>query len=191
MIIHLNGWPGVGKETVGRALGRLMRARVIHSHIMHDVAITCTGLGAPDRWALYDAVRSAAYAALARRPKAEVFIMTNALCRDTAREVEAWGHVVDLATARGVPLIPVVLQADIAENARRIQGADRIGRKMTSADDLRNMIPTDSIQLPAVPELLVLDSTRLSAEETAQAVLHHVRALGEPPAATDQHRVLR
>ncbi len=190
MIIHINGWPGVGKQTVGRALARVMGARFIHNHLLHDVAINCTGLDDADRWPLYEAVRSAAYTALATRPKDEVFVMTNALCRNSPREVQAWAHIVDLAIKREVPLVPVVLTAELAENVRRVQSADRRG-KLNSPGDLCEMMSVDTIQLPAVPELFVVDSTHFSAEQTAQAVLLHVRALGRPPVASAQHRVLR
>ncbi|WP_284388078.1 hypothetical protein [Devosia yakushimensis] len=39
MIIHLNGWPGVGKLTIGRLLAADLGARFIHNHLLHDVAI--------------------------------------------------------------------------------------------------------------------------------------------------------
>ena len=31
MIIHINGWPGVGKKTIGEALSRLLNARFTHT----------------------------------------------------------------------------------------------------------------------------------------------------------------
>src|SRR5687768_3965196 len=107
MIVHLNGWPGAGKKTIGAVLSRKLNARFIHNHLLHDVAIACAGRDGPDRWQLYEVFRSAAYAALARRPRSEVFVFTNALCEDAPREQEAWRHVVDLAMTRNVPLVPV------------------------------------------------------------------------------------
>jgi hypothetical protein len=41
LIIHLNGWRGVGKQTIGRALAERIGARFIHNHLLHDVAIVC------------------------------------------------------------------------------------------------------------------------------------------------------
>lgn len=177
MIVHLNGWPGVGKLTIGRLLAKGMGARLIHNHLLHDVAIGCTGVNDPARWPLYEAVRHAAYQTLAQRPASEVFVMTNALCVGSPRECEAWGHVVDLAIARKAPLIPIVLVADVEENARRVQQADRIGRKLADQRLLKEAIATDRIQEPDVAELLVLDVTRLEPDAAAQAVEQHLSQL--------------
>src|SRR5688500_474717 len=97
MIVHLNGWPGAGKKTIGKVLSRKLNARFVHSHLLHDVSIACAGLDSADRWRLYEAVRAAAYATLAQRRSPEILVMTNALCKGSAREQEAWRHVVDLA----------------------------------------------------------------------------------------------
>ncbi len=83
-----------------------------------------------------------------------MFVMTNALCSGSARERTEWDHVVDLARQRQAALIPVVLEAEPAENERRLQAEERIGRKMTDAVLLRSFIETDRIRKPDVAELL-------------------------------------
>lgn len=177
MIVHLNGWPGVGKRTIGRVLAERLGARFVHNHVLHDVAIACAGIDDAARWPLYEQVRSAAYAALRERPPGEVFVMTNALCVGSAREQTAWDHVVDLALVRQAPLVPVVLEATAGENERRIQDPGRAGRKMTSPGALWDLVATDMIQRPDRPELLVLDVTVLAPEQAADAVVQHLRVL--------------
>jgi len=175
MIVHINGWPGVGKQTVGRIVARKLGARFIHNHLLHDVAICCTGLNDPDRWTLYEDVRNAAYAALSRRPRGELFVMTNALCTHSSREQSAWRHVVELAKIRGVPLIPIVLEASIEEIERRLQSPDRVGKKLIDPELLREFLRTDTIHRPAIPELLVINTTGLAAEQTADRIIVHLR----------------
>lgn len=177
MIVHLNGWPGVGKRTIGEALARRLEARFIHNHVLHDVAIACCGIGDEGRWPLYEAVREAAYAALAARPASETFVMTNALCEGSARERLAWDHVLDLATRRGVLLVPVVLEATLEENQRRLTSADRIGRKMTNVGMLASFVETDRIQKPDLSELLVLDVTARSVDEAVDAIVRHIESV--------------
>lgn len=50
LVVHLNGWPGVGKLTIGRALAERLNARLIDNHLLHDAAIACAGLDDPQRW---------------------------------------------------------------------------------------------------------------------------------------------
>jgi gluconate kinase len=188
MIIHLNGWPGVGKKTIGEALAHRIGARFIHNHLLHDVAIACAGLQTEARWTLYGKVRQAAYELLAARPRSEVFVMTNALCRNSAREQRAWEHVVELAMVRQVPLVPIVLQAELAENLRRVQSAERVGKKLTDPHTLEGYLAMDTIQCPDVPEFLLLDVTRLSAEAAAEQIIAHIEAIrSDLSPATGQH----
>jgi thymidylate kinase len=125
MIIHLNGWPGTGKQTVGRELAARIGARLIHNHLLHDISIVCCGRTTPERWELYETIRTAVYGYLERIPGSETLVMTNALCSGSEREVMAWTHVVELAISRKVPLIPVVLDVELSENIRRLQSAER------------------------------------------------------------------
>jgi broad-specificity NMP kinase len=188
MIIHINGWPGVGKKTTGEALSRLLDARFIHNHLLHDVAFVCAGVEGELRWDLYETVRSAAYKALERHPASETFVMTNALCNDNSREELAWTHVVELAIKRRVPLVPVVLEANAEENVRRLQSPERIGKKMTDAAELREWLQRHSIQRPDVPELIAIDVSNLSAEQAARTIVARLDPLRPTlKAATRQH----
>jgi broad-specificity NMP kinase len=191
LIVHLNGWPGVGKKTIGRILAERLGARFIHNHVLHDVAIVCAGFDGPDRWALYETVRAAAYDALARRPATEPFVMTNGLCVNAPRERKAWGHIVELAMARNAPLVPVVLHAEIDELARRVASNDRVGAKLSDAVALRDMVATDTLQRPAVDELIEIDVTRLSAAQAAEEIATRLRALGPLAPATPRHLEMR
>ena len=180
MIVHLNGWPGVGKNPIGGLLAARLGARFIHNHLLHDIAIACCGIDDPGRWDLYERVRQEAYAALVRRPLSETFVMTNALCDGSERERRAWRHVADLASVRRVPLVPVVLEAELAENQRRVVSPERVGRKMADPERLAVYLLSDTIQKPAVPELLVLDVTHHSPDQAAALIEDHVRRVGGP-----------
>lgn len=47
MLIHINGWPGTGKRTIGERLARLLDARFLHNHLILDLIDTCSDRGAP------------------------------------------------------------------------------------------------------------------------------------------------
>ncbi|MGK9236324.1 ATP-binding protein [Inquilinus limosus] len=191
MIVHLNGWPGVGKLTVARLLAQRLRARLVDNHLLHDVAIRCTGIDDPARWPLYEVVRAAAYDVLARRPPSESFVMTNALCVGSARERAAWGDVVALAEVRRVPLVPIVLEASEAALRARLRSAERRGRKLVDRKALAAMIRTDRLLKPDVPERLDLDTTDLPAADAAAAIDAHLSALARRGLAPAGARHLR
>lgn len=192
MIIHLNGWQGAGKRTIGELIATSLRAHFIHNHLLHDVALVCAGAGSPERWVLYETVRSAAYAALSRRPPGDIFVMTNGLCINTPREEAAWKHVVNLAIARGVPLVPVVLVASVPEICRRVQSAERVGKKHTDPADLLRQMNEGTLQKPDVAELLEIDVTEMSPSQAANAIIGHVEAQhARLRPATHRHLVMR
>ncbi len=112
--------------------------------------------------------------ALARRPGGEAFVMTSALCEGAPREEEAWRHVVELAAARDVPLVPVVPEARADEMMRRVGSADRVGKKLTDAGVLRDMMAEARIRRPLSPFGLVLDVSDLAPERAAAVIEQHV-----------------
>lgn len=192
LVVHLNGWPGVGKFTVAQHLAGRLGARLIDNHLLHDVAIACTGLDDPQRWPLHEEVRSAAYRTLASRPIRESLVMTNALCVGSERERQAWNHVVDLAAARRAPLVPIVLEAALNENLRRLQSTNRSPRKLRDPETLRLFVRSDRIQQPDVPELLVLDVSALSPDQAAARIYDHLARINtRSRVAGDDHRRFR
>ena len=112
--------------------------------------------------------------------------------QEAPRELEAWRYVVELATSRQVPLVPLILELDIEGNIRRLQNVDRVGKKLTDPAALLSYLAADTIQYPDVPETFVLDVTRLEPMEAAarvQQYVERVRAILRP--ATQQHLELR
>jgi gluconate kinase len=184
MIVHLNGWPGVGKKTIGAILAQRLGARFVHNHLLYDLPVAITGHDDPARWPLYETIRAAAYDALAQRPPNERFVMTNALRRNTPRDRDTWTRLVAAATARNAPLIPIVLETETDELVRRLQSADRVGRKLTDPARLRGYFVDNSIQKPVVAELLVLDVTSLTPDAAAARIEAHVAATPLLPAGS-------
>ncbi|MBW4034966.1 MAG: hypothetical protein HIU90_05795 [Proteobacteria bacterium] len=192
MIIHLNGWPGVGKKTVGAVLSHHFGARFIDNHCLHDPALACAGYGDPARFPLYEIVRDACYAVLQAKPRSEVFVMTNALTVNADRELEAWQAVVTLAIARQVPLVPIILTAERDELLRRVALPHRGPRKLTDPADLAQYLETTQIQVPDVVETLCLDVTALVPSEAADIIVQHISDLGHAVApAGMRHMIFR
>lgn len=178
MIIHLNDWPGVGKKTIGTILADALDARFIDNHCLHDPALACAGFHDPACWPLYETVRDAAYAVLRDRPAGEIFVITNALTTRSDRELHSWRLVVELAMARAVPLVPVILTAERDELLRRVASPDRNPRKLTDPATLSGYLEKLHIQHPLVPETLVLDVTDLEPQRATTVIQTHLSDVG-------------
>jgi cytidylate kinase len=55
MILQINGWPGVGKLTVGRIIAKELGGRLLDNHTIYNPAFALTEFRSP---AFYDTVRA-------------------------------------------------------------------------------------------------------------------------------------
>ena len=88
----------------------------------------------------------------------------------------------DAAYARECAFIPIILKCGGEENANRMQSAERVelvekhGKGMLlDTETLRKMRSRVEIHQFGCPEELVLDVTRMTADQAAEAVHQHIR----------------
>ena len=67
LIIHLNGWPGVEKLTIGRIPAEKLGARLVDNQTLVHPAAAVLGFGSPGFDDLRRQVRDLAYEAIAER----------------------------------------------------------------------------------------------------------------------------
>ena len=181
MLIHLNGWPGAGKLTVGRELARLLGARLLDNHTLHNIPLSLCDRGTEAYWNLYYRVRELAYGRMREMPAGDVFVLTNALTREAPREIEAWAAVRRLAAERGDRLVAVTLDCELEENLRRVQARDRLAhRKLVEPAPLAGWRAGGyTLQTgQGADHALVLDNTRLSPLATAELIRDYLQGLG-------------
>lgn len=63
MLVHLNGWAGVGKLSIAQRIAPKIGARVLDNHTIYNVAFSLTEFKSP---AFYEAVRSVREIAFSR-----------------------------------------------------------------------------------------------------------------------------
>lgn len=175
MMIHLNGYPGVGKLTVGRILARRLGGRLLDNHAIYDVAFALAEFRSPAWDRLARGVRDVAFQGVeALSPQVPV-ITTNA-CSDSDWGREMWRAMLDLAARRGSPFMVVSLDCDPQENARRLGSEGRGGGKMTDPVALEAYRRNWRLLEHGGDGLLRLDCTSLSAERAATAIMEWVGA---------------
>lgn len=172
MIIVINGWPGVGKLTVGRILAQALGGRLLDNHTIYNVAFSLTQFRTPEFYEAVRGVREVAFATVARLPAPEPVIMTVCYAQDSAWGNENWDAIIALARKSGRKLLAVTLDCAAAENIRRVQIAERANlRKLTDGEELVKIREGRALLERDVDAILRIDNTLLPPEDCAARII--------------------
>jgi len=178
IIIHINGWPGVGKYTVGKFLAEHLGARFIPNHSLCAPANCVADFGTPVFFELARKVRSLIFEQMVNAPPEEQFVLTSVLSEgddDTTR----FELIRDVAEQRSQLLLAVTLVCDAEENLRRLDTPFRAARRsLTDGAILQTLFRDYRLLQPAHDLVLELDTTRAKPEENARAIIQFAKRLG-------------
>jgi hypothetical protein len=176
MLIHLNGLPGVGKLTVGRALATRLGGRLLDNHAVCNLAFTLTDFGTEAFYETVLAVRDIAYARVRSLDARVPVVLTNVLTTDDVGE-EYWRALRRLAEDRGSPFLAVTLHCDFEENARRLTTPSRgLLLKLTDPETVKRGFDGAKLIEAGADRRLRLDTTGLSADEAADRIADWVKS---------------
>ncbi|MEM8848472.1 MAG: AAA family ATPase [Pseudomonadota bacterium] len=179
MIVVLNGYPGVGKLTIGRHLARRLGGRLVDIHTLYNLAFALTEFGTPAFRETVARVEAIADDLIGRLPPGEPVVFTTVLTGSGDWAQEEWGRFERRGAARG-PLCMVHLWCDLEENIRRIEAPERVGKgKLRGAEVARRNHAGAAPLIGAdLAHLLRLDVTDLSARDAAERIAAWCRADG-------------
>ncbi|WP_374472309.1 AAA family ATPase [Phenylobacterium sp.] len=182
VLIHINGYPGAGKLTLGRRLADAIGARLVDNHSVYNLALALTEVKSPAYFETLRAVRAIAFQRVLELPPHIPVVATNAHMTDSDWGNENWDAWADLARRRGARLLVVVLDCDPDELDRRIASPARATkRKLTDPAQFTGARTGRVLIDRGGDATLRLDTTRLSPEETFSRVLAFVAAeRGQP-----------
>lgn len=176
MIIHLNGWPGVGKLSVARLLAHRLHGRVLDNHSIYNVAFALTEFRTPEFYETVRRVRAVAFDRVVQIDRKIPVILTDAL---TSGE---WGQetrevIHQLALRRGSRLLSIRLDCSPDEHSKRLRSEERayLG-KLTDVAAMRFM--RDGMELIdcACPTFF-LDTTFLTPDLVTDQISAQLRHL--------------
>ena len=174
-IVHLNGWPGSGKHTIGAILAARSGARLLDVHVMLNLAEALFERDDPLHAALYEAVRSLVLDHAAKLALGTSLVLTDPLAGDRAG-VALFERFRDSAARRGARLLPALLDIMPEENIRRLRTPSRGEHgKLTRPDVLLHMRDRYELLRPQGAEAMTFDITHLSAEGTAARILEWMK----------------
>lgn len=163
-VIHIGGWPGSGKRTIGRALAERCEGRLLDNHIFLDAARAVFDRGTEECAGLREEVRAVILRAALELPVHVPVILTDALS-DSDEDFALFKPSLAFARDRGAPLRAFVLEIDEAENLARLTHSDRGAFKLTEPEVLTDL--RQRLTLLEPKGAWRIDVTSLTAEVAA------------------------
>ena len=170
-ILHINGWAGSGKRTIGAIVAGRVGARLVDNHALLNPVLAVYDWGDPRAKAFRRALRDRVFAELKDLPADVPLVFTDALADDSSCR-SLYADVFNLARDRGAALTSLVLTLSEVENVRRLSDPARVSlRKLTRPEILIRDRAEEALLFGEGDRQLTLDVTDLSAEEAAEAIL--------------------
>lgn len=194
MLINLNGWPGVGKLTVGRILTKKLGGRLLDNHTLLNVARALAEKGSREYYDLVRSVRSVAFDRITQLPTTDPVVLTNVVARGGTSGFleENWQAVINLTKLRGCDLYSVTLTCSRQENARRILREDRsLLQKKRDPGFLANLMRERTLFDDGSTFSTSIDNTSLPPEECASRIhtwINNVQPIAVLPASPSDPR---
>jgi hypothetical protein len=189
-IVHLIGYPAVGKYTIAKAVALLAERQgdryvVLDNHHTSNVifaALDVDGIRQlpPTVWDRVREVREALLRTIEElSPREWSFIFTNVLTERDPSDVQVVHRLANLATRRNSSYVPIRITCEAEELIRRVTNADRRERsKWIDPDGVRALVSSTSLLSLDEYDPIEIDVTGVPPEESAWQVLQHVQRLG-------------
>lgn len=183
-IIYLIGYPGTGKYTIAKKIVSFApEFRLVDNHLINNplfsIILADGKTPLPSRvWKNVGQIWEAVLDTMIHiSPPDYSFVLTNALLNSQADQ-NWFAEVEHMADQRKALFVPVILTVSLDEHRRRIVMKDRAERfKEIDPDSPDLYAKEDSIIKLNHPNLLLLDTSCLTAEESAESIRHHLLQL--------------
>jgi len=185
-VVHLIGYPGVGKYTIARALIDLAEQRkydrfvLVDNHLTSNVVFSVLDVDGvqelPARvWDHVDDVRDVLYRTIEElSPSGWSFVFTNVLVQDEPRDQPVVDRLRHLADERGSRYVPVQVNCAEREHLQRVPNVDRAARHKWIDPEAVQAFVIGKRLLRAGRDQLDIDVTNLAPIEAADMILRHL-----------------
>ncbi|MBD9490448.1 AAA family ATPase [Ensifer sp. ENS11] len=176
MIIVLNGYPGVGKLTIGQELISRISGRLLDIHSVYNVAFALTVFKSPEFIDTVEKIEAIAHDLIRKLPAEIPVVLTTVLAGSSDWGDAEWKRIVCLGRERA-PLLVVHLHCDLDENIRRIEAAERATKRKPRDAEMARRNHAQGKVLAGIDEanLLELDVTDLSPTDAAAKIAEWIQ----------------
>lgn len=171
MIIVLNGYPGVGKLTIGREFISMISGRLLDIHSVYNVGFALTEFKSPEFMETVEKIEAIAHDLIRALPPEVPVVLTTVLAGTSDWGDAEWQRIVQLGRERP-PLLVAHIHCDLEENIRRIEAPGRGAKRKPRDGDMARRNHAGAQPLAGMDEanLLRLDVTGLSPTDAATEI---------------------
>jgi shikimate kinase len=171
VIVVLNGYPGVGKLTIGRELASRLNGRLLDAHSVYNVAFALTEFKSSEFRETVEKVETIAHDLILKLPPDLPVVLTTVLSGEGDWAQAQWARIARLGQARP-PLCVVHVECDLDENIRRIgsEERDRMRKPRDPEYARKNHAAAKPLLGANCANLLKLDTTGTDAYQAAETI---------------------
>ena len=183
-LILLMGLPGVGKQTVGKALARQTNFRLVDHHGYYDVFLKLFGDDGSvmetldeQAWDQLTAMENLILATIAEVcPKKNNYVITQMMFDQDPYHQAFYEEVLTVANKRQAVFIPIRLVCEKDELARRVQSESRKQYFKTTDPKVSYQRSREKqVFYSKNPNEMTIDNTHKTPDEVVNLIIHHVR----------------
>jgi len=137
IIVHINGWPGAGKYSVGRLAAARLGARLVPNHAINGPGFALADFGTPAFRDIVRQVRALVFDGIAAAPAPAHTVLTAVLIDEPA-DVALYDRIAGLASRHGCPFLSVTLDCALEQNCARPMISYRRAATPTSRSTARS-----------------------------------------------------
>lgn len=174
----LNGYPGVGKLTIGRELAKMLGGKLLDIHSVYNVAFALTEFKSQEFIDTVEKIEAIAHDLIHKLPSKQPVILTTVLARESDWGDDEWRRIVKLGMARP-PFCIVHVSCNLEENKRRIRSEERtLMLKLRDPETaIRNQSEGKKLYGQKEPNLLHIDTSDMEPIEAAKSVSNWIQSL--------------
>ena len=181
-IIYLIGFAGTGKYTIACELAKMTGAKLVDNHLINNPIFSVIEQDGKTKlplsvWNETAKIRKAVLHAIRTiSPPHYSFVFTNELYQDDPDDLRIYRQIARLASARDAAFFPIRLLCNAAELHRRKSTPDRRAHfKEIDVSTIEWLLTHHEVLKINHPNLLTLDVSDITAEQSAGKILAHVR----------------
>lgn len=179
MIIVLNGYPGLGKLTIGQELAPRVSGRLLDIHSVYNIAFAQTESKSPAFIETVEKIEAIAHDLIRNLPLQIPVVLTTVLAGSSDWGYAEWERIVNLGRERA-RLLVVHRHCDLDEDIRRIEAAGRAAKRNPRDTKMARRNLAHGKVLAGIDEsdFLQLDITNLSPMDAAAKIDEWIQSLG-------------